>query len=175
MFMLCYLKSRKSPISTDWKWKYLAFRTAHVWVVFARRFVVRKIKTAEDSLQSQNYRIFRHSLSSPLPVFASIILLCISLPPPPPVFWMLSNRLDSVLHSQSGRNSLCLLIYWIFTSLSVLVGVSIFLPWQHHASRHPSDFRTQWETQRGRGNSFNLTTEPVSLLLLPVREFTHFT
>lgn len=34
-----------------------------------------------------------------------------------------------------------------------------------------SDFRTQWETTRGRVSLFNLTTEPVSWLLLPLWHF----
>lgn len=39
------------------------------------------------------------------------------------------------------------------------------------AQSNGRDFRTQWETPRGRGKISNLTTEPVSLLLLPLRQF----
>lgn len=42
----------------------------------------------------------------------------------------------------------------------------------HSLMKHPGDFRTQWENAwGGRGKIFNLTTEPVCLVLLPLRQF----
>lgn len=50
--------------------------------------------------------------------------------------------------------------------LSLYVGVSLtFSPMTPKRTiKHPGDSRTQWETPRGCGKVFNVTTEPVSLL-----------
>lgn len=56
---------------------------------------------------------------------------------------------------------LCL---WVFPFHSLCDAV---MQWNTRVTLGPSERHT-----RGRGNIFNLTTEPVSLLLLPLRQFT---
>lgn len=129
--------------------------------------------TVSEPLDYQGFYylgFFTHSLSSPLLMFLSLSSFPASLLPLSSecclTGWtqLLSHCGGTACACSYTENLWLSQCWWVF-------------PYFFHPSclfRHPSDFRTQWETWRGRGNSFNLTTEPVSLLLLPVKEFTHF-
>lgn len=83
-----------------------------------------------------------------------------------PVTWMLSNKLNCLLNTLTFiRRQCCLYVDKVLLTLSVSALLTSNLV------KRPGNFRTQWKTPRRRGYTFNLTTEPVNWLLLPLWQF----